>query len=262
MTSQSVNGGMYERTHVLVGDAGIAAFRSYKVMVIGLGGVGAYAAEALCRAGIGSLTIVDHDVVSVSNKNRQLLALDSTVGESKVEMMRRRLMDINPSCRIYCIEGFLLPQDCERLLTTTLEGGQRYDYVVDAIDSLSCKMTLLETCVQLRLPVVTSGGAGGRVDPTKITITDVLDVNGDALMARIRHELKFPREAITCVWSTEVPAEPLAPQRQESAEGRARAVNGTISYMPCLFGNFLASVVIRAALGNTPAAKLNAPKEG
>eukprot|EP00759_Apiculatamorpha_spiralis_P002846 PhF_6_TR11253/c0_g1_i2/m.18153/K22132/tcdA; tRNA threonylcarbamoyladenosine dehydratase len=246
----ALNGGIYERTQVLVGDDGMRALANAAVLVVGLGGVGGYAAESLCRAGIGTITIADHDVVSVSNKNRQLLATDSTVGEGKVAVMKRRMMDINSACKVYAVEGFLLPQDMPRLVLNTLVADRRYDYVVDCIDSIECKAALLETCSTNGIKVVTSGGAGGRMDPLKIVITDICEVNGDALMSRMRHEVKFPRGTVQCVWSTEEPKKPLPPERQESGEGRPRSINGTISYMPCLYGNIMASVVIRNFASN------------
>jgi len=244
-----LNGGLYERTHVLLGDDGVQALMDLKVLVVGLGGVGGYAAESLCRAGVGTLTIVDHDVVSISNKNRQILALDHVVGQSKVEVMRQRLIQINAECAIYALDGFLLPQDMKKLLNATLPEGQTYSYVVDCIDSIECKAALLEACLETHTKCVTSGGAGGRMDPSKITQTDINDVMGDAMMTRMRHEVRFPRGVIRCVWSTEEAPKALPPQKQESPESsRPRPINGTISYMPAIFGNWMASVVIRRSL--------------
>lgn len=240
-----LNTGIYERTQILVGDAGIRALQKTGVFLAGVGGVGGHCAEALVRAGVGRITIADHDVVSASNKNRQLVALDSTIGKSKVEALARRLRDINSGCQVVVLDAFLAVEDMDDILTR-----QPYDFVVDCIDSLECKVALLEAAVRLKMRVYSSCGAGGRMDPTQVKLGDLFDTENDRLARACRYELRrrgVGPGSITVVHSNEKGVPPLEPQRQE-AGGRDRAMNGTISYMPPLFGLFLSAAVIRCAI--------------
>ena len=266
---------LYERTAILVKDEGLNRLQHANVLVAGVGGVGGHCAEALVRAGIGNVTIVDGDVVMTTNKNRQLIALDSTVGQSKVEVLARRLRDINPRCVVTAVDGFILPEDMDRLLSashrlveahddgrqTALEpdddphssssSSSPFTHVVDCIDSVECKVALLQAAVRHRVPCFSSGGAGGRLDPSLVGMKDLTETEGDALLRICRKELKetpgFTWGCVTCVCSAERPVPPLAPVKQD-AGGRDRAVNGTISYMPPLYGLLLSSGVIRRAV--------------
>lgn len=243
-----LNTAIYERTQILVGDEGIKRLENTNVFLAGVGGVGGHCAEALVRAGIGSMTIVDHDVVSSTNKNRQLVALDSTIGKSKVEVLAKRLRDIHASCRIIAMDAFLLPEEVGTLLQR-----QKYDVVVDCIDSVDCKVALLAAAVEQKIPVYSSCGAGGRMDPSQIILTDLFDTENDGLARACRSQLRkrgIGPGDITVVYSREKGIPPLEPQRQE-AGGRDRSLNGTISYMPPMFGLFLSSAVIRAVLDPT-----------
>ena len=233
----------WDRTRILVGDAGVARLRASHVLVAGLGGVGSQAAEALARAGVGALTLVDHDRVDPTNVNRQLLALGSTLGRPKTEVMAERVADINPACRVTLISDFLDADCMERVL----RGG--FDQVVDAIDSLSSKLALIETAQRLGLPIVSSMGAGGRLDPTRIRVGDLMDTQVCALAREVRSRLRRRGigRGIRVVWSDEPPRPPAPPR--ETGRGRARAVNGTLSYMPPLFGLMLAGVVVQRLLG-------------
>ena len=240
-----LNSALYERTQILIGDDGIRALQGTNVFLAGTGGVGGHCAEALVRAGVGSITIVDHDVVSSSNKNRQLIALDSTIGKSKVEELARRLRDINRHCCIVALDAFLTTEDMEEVLSR-----QRYDFVVDCIDSVECKVALLAAAVKLRLRVYASCGAGGRLDPALVKVGDLFETENDGLARACRAALRrrgIGAGDITVVHSVEKGIPPLEPQRQE-AGGRDRAMNGTISYMPPLFGLLLASAVLRCAV--------------
>lgn len=240
-----LNSALYERTQILIGDAGIRSLQGTNVFLAGTGGVGGHCAEALVRAGIGAITIVDHDVVTSSNKNRQLIALDSTIGKSKVEELARRLRDVNPHCRIVALDAFITAEDIEELLSR-----QRYQFVVDCIDSVECKVSLLAVAVKLKLRVYSSCGAGGRLDPSSVAVGDLFSTQNDGLARMCRAAMRkrgIGPGAITVVHSTEKGMRPLEPQRQE-AGGRDRAMNGTISYMPPLFGLFLASAVLRCAV--------------
>ena len=244
-TTMSLRLGMYERTHPLIEDAGIAALRSTHVLVCGVGGVGGFAVEALARGGVGRLTLVDFDVVTVSNKNRQLIALDSTVGKSKVQLLRDRVTEINDQCEVVVIDAFLLESDVDHLLD---EGP--YTYVLDAIDTVTTKITLIEQCVKRKIPVLSSMGAGGKMDPTKLHIADLFSTENCGLAAKCRSDLKKrglkPGDVVTC-FSSETSKKPLAPWPSLTG-GRPRAVNGTISYIPSAFGLMLAGTLLSHAV--------------
>jgi len=234
---------LFERTRILVDESGIATLRGARVFLAGLGGVGSYAAEALARAGIGTITLVDHDRVAGSNLNRQLPALHSTLGRRKIAVMAERILDINPSCRLNLIDEFLAPDN----VAVRLAGG--YDAVLDAIDSLSSKAALIETAYRMGLTVVSSMGAGGRLDPTRIRVSDLQVTRVCPLARAVRTQLRRRGvgRGVIAVWSDETPLPPLPPE--EVGRGRPRAVNGTVSYLPALFGLTLAGVAIRRVLG-------------
>ncbi|MCB5162513.1 tRNA cyclic N6-threonylcarbamoyladenosine(37) synthase TcdA [Marinomonas algarum] len=190
----------------LYGEAGYEAFSQAHVCVIGIGGVGSWAAEALARSGIGRITLIDMDDVCVTNINRQIHALDGTIGASKVEVMAERIKRINPNCQVVCIEDFITPDNLPELLS------EPFDYIIDCIDSLKPKAALIAWCKRNKRKVVTVGGAGGQVDPTKILIGDLARTERDPLAAKLRNYLRryydFTRNAkrrfdIECVYSTE-----------------------------------------------------------
>jgi tRNA A37 threonylcarbamoyladenosine dehydratase len=233
----------FERTHILIGDSGIETLANKHVFVAGLGGVGSYCAEALARAGVGRLTLLDHDVVAVSNINRQLPALLSTVGQPKGELMRARIMDINPACQLEILRIFLNTENVNELVPDC-------DYVVDAIDSLACKVALVGESVKRGLRVASSMGAGNRLDPGMIKIADIGKTEMCPLAKQMRKRLSRHYglyKGVLTVFSDEQPKAPLPPQPVDGP-GRARAVNGTISYMPPLFGMMLAGAVIKELL--------------
>lgn len=244
-----LNTALYERTHILLGDAKLGALQRTSVFLAGAGGVGGHCAETLVRAGVGAITIVDYDTITASNKNRQVIALDSTLGRTKVVELARRLRDINADCRIIAMDAFIMPEEAMELLQR-----QHYDFVVDCIDSVECKVALLAAAVSLNLRVYSSCGAGGRLDPAQIRVGDVFDTTNDRLARRCRAQLRrrgVTRGSVTVVHSLEKGLPPLPPQ-PTAAGGRDRAMNGTISYMPALFGITLAATVLRCAV-NTAA---------
>ena len=233
----------FERSHILLGDAGLARLAQAHVLVAGLGGVGSYCAEALARAGVGALTLIDMDVVAPSNINRQLPALLSTVGQAKVDLMAARVRDINPDCRLTTRRVFLTPESMAAEIPGNL------DYVVDCIDSLNCKVALVASCVERGIPVASSMGAGNKLDPARIQLADISRTRQDPLAAIMRKRLRrrgIARGVLT-VFSDEPGRPPLPPVAVEGP-GRARAVNGTISYLPPLFGLMLAGAVVKALL--------------
>ncbi|MBQ1836692.1 MAG: tRNA threonylcarbamoyladenosine dehydratase [Paludibacteraceae bacterium] len=230
-----------ERTRLLLGDEGFEKLNSSHVLVVGLGGVGGYVAEQLTRAGIGELTIVDGDVVSQSNMNRQLLALQSTQGMPKAEVMAARLRDINPDVKLHVVSQFMKDQALIDLIS------QPYDYVVDAIDTVSPKVFLLYYAVQNNQRIVSCMGAGGKMHPDKIEIADIDKSHHCHLAFYIRkklHKLGI-RTGIKVVFSPE----PVSKSAVIEEESQNKASNvGTISYMPAAFGCFCASVVINGLL--------------
>lgn len=228
------------RTALLLGTEGMRRLAASHVLVVGLGGVGAYAAEEIARAGVGRMTLVDADVVSLSNLNRQLPALHSTLGKPKAEVMAARLRDINPDLEIEVRNCFVRDEETEALLDAA-----HYDFVVDAIDTLSPKTFLIYHALQRHLPIISSMGAGAKVDPSRIRIADISKTTDCALARAVRKRLKGMgiRSGLPVVFSTE-PANPQAILEVEDEECK-RTTTGTVSYMPALFGCYLASYVIR-----------------
>lgn len=230
----------FERTRILLDTDEQSRLARAHVLVAGLGGVGSYCAEALARAGVGRLTIIDHDVVSASNINRQLPALLSTVGQSKAELMAARIRDINPACELTVIREFLVPETVADIVPADV------DYVIDCIDSLNCKVALVATSFERGLNVASSMGAGNKLDPGRIRIADISQTSMCPLASVMRKRLRkrgIPKGVLT-VFTDEPGRAPLPPQPVEG-RGRARAVNGTISYMPPLFGLMLAGAVVQ-----------------
>jgi len=236
---------LFERSHILIGDDGVARLQASHVLVAGVGGVGSYVAEALARLGVGKITLVDHDVVSPSNINRQLIALNSTLGKLKTSVMAERIRDINPDCEVTVLTEFLTPDGIPTLL------DQPFDVVVDAIDSMSSKTALIEIAWRQNITLFSSMGAGGKLDPSQIRTGDLMDTTICKLAKQLRGHLRRRGvgRGIQTVYSIEPSIPPLPPQAVE--RGRARAVNGTVSYMPSIFGLTLAGLVANALIGDT-----------
>lgn len=224
-----------ERTLLLTGTEGMEKLRSARVVLFGVGGVGSFAAEALARAGIGWIRLVDYDRVNASNLNRQLVALHSTLGLPKVEVMRQRILDINPRCRVEAIMDYF------RLEHLVLEDGGSPDFVVDAIDMVTAKLEMLTEAHHRGIPVISSMGAGNRLDNTGFRIADISRTQTCPLARVMRRELKNRgiTRGIPVVYS-EVPADT---SRKPMEEGRP--VIGSISYVPGTAGLYLAGYVIR-----------------
>lgn len=227
------------RTELLLGHSRMERLTNSHVLVVGLGGVGAYAAEQICRAGVGQMTIIDADTVNESNINRQLPALHSTIGMPKAEVVARRLLDINPSLKLTVIHEFLRDERTEAILSET-----RYDFVVDAIDSLSPKVFLLYHAYKKGIPVVSSMGAGAKMDPSQVKVADLSKTCNCALAKAVRKRLRGLgiQKGIPVVFSTEM----ANPEAVIEIEGEAckRTTTGTVSYMPAIFGCYLAAYTI------------------
>lgn len=226
------------RTELLLGEESLERLKKAHVLVVGLGGVGGYAAEMLCRAGVGRMTIVDGDKVSVSNINRQIIALRSTVGISKTELFKQRFHDINPDCEVTALNVFLRDEEMIRLLEK-----EKYDYVIDAIDTLSPKVFLLYHAHRLGLPIVSAMGSAGKLDPSKIEVTDVAQSHTCPLAAMVRKKLHKlgVRDGFKVVFSSEKVDESAM---IEDPSQNKRTTVGVISYMPAVFGCYCASTVI------------------
>ncbi len=228
------------RTDVLMGEGSIQKLQQSNVLVVGLGGVGGICAEMIARSGVGKMTIVDADVVEASNRNRQIPALISTDGLLKADVMAARIKDINPE-----IELTVLPEFIKDRRTIDILTAQKYDYAVDCIDTLSPKVFFLKACIDLRIPIISSMGAGGKFDPTKIEVIDISETYQCNLARYVRkrlHKLGI-RKGIKVVFSPEA-----ADQTRIFESPKAfpkKSVIGTISYMPAAFGITCASVVVR-----------------
>lgn len=234
------------RTQLLLNDTQVQSLMNRHVLVVGLGGVGGICAEMIARSGVGSMTIVDGDTVDLSNCNRQIPALHSTAGIMKTEVMATRLKDINPNLKLTVITEYLK----EPRTREVLEAGS-FDYAVDCIDTLSPKVFFIRNCVEMGIPIVSSLGAGGKVDPSRVTITDIGDTYQCNLARYVRKRLNKLgiRKGVTVVFSPEE-----ADQAKIIVTEKAfpkKSVIGTISYMPAIFGCMAASVVIRNLYGQT-----------
>ena len=232
------------RTELILDNEKLKRLKNANVLVVGLGGVGAYAAEMICRSGIGSMTIVDGDHIHPTNRNRQLPALKSTEGLAKAEVMGHRIMDINPDIKLTVIQEYIKDERMVEVLDSS-----EFDYVVDAIDTLSPKIFLIYHSLHRKFPVVSSMGAGGKFDATKVSISDISETT-DCSLARILrkrlHKLGI-REGFTAVYSPE--GIDKSKVVATNGEHNKASIVGTISYMPAAFGIACASVVIRDLAG-------------
>lgn len=232
-----------ERTELLLGDEKLAMLRRANVLVVGVGGVGAYAAEMIVRAGVGRMTIADADKVSETNINRQLVALHSTIGREKCDILAERLKDINPELQLTVVNRFIKDSETDALLDS-----DRFDYVVDAIDTLSPKLALIKGALDRSIPLVSSMGAGAKTDPTLLEIKDIAKTHHCPLAHMLRkrlHKIGIKRG----FWAVFSP-EPVREGAMILCEEQNKKSNvGTISYIPALFGIGCASVVIRDLIG-------------
>lgn len=225
------------RTLRLIGEERVARLAAARVLVVGTGGVGGYAAEMLARSGVGHLTLVDADTVAESNINRQIIALRSTVGKSKTALFKERFLDINPDVEVNAIERFVTPDNVAGLI------ARGFDFVVDAIDTVAPKVALIAECLKTRTPLISSMGAGGRVDPTKIGYFDLWETREDGLARAVRQRLKKMgiRSKVMTVASTEAP--------RSCSLVAVNGINkltsyGTLATIPSIFGIMMANYVI------------------
>ena len=228
-----------ERTELLIKENGFEKLQNANLLVIGLGGVGSFAAEFLARAGVGNMTIVDGDVVDITNINRQLPALHSTVGKSKVELVGERLLDINPKLNLVQINEFLNPERMGEVIDS-----HKFNYILDCIDSVTPKITLIKMAKRKRVKIVSCMGAGGKIDPAKVMVRDISKTYNCFLAKNVRKRLKKENinKGIRCVFSNEIQDENSL--KMTDGSNYKRSFYGTISYIPALFGLYAASEVI------------------
>ena len=232
-----------QRTELLIKTKGIKKLQKANILVIGLGGVGSFATEFLVRSGIGKITIIDGDSVDITNINRQLPALNSTIGMPKTKVISKRILDINPNIHLTAINEFLIPERMEEILT-----NEKFDYVLDCIDSVSPKLALIRTCKKHKIKLISAMGAGGKSDPSKVLVRDISKTNNCFLAKQIRKQLRKENihKGFRCVFSTEIQDEYSL--KLTDGSNFKKSFYGTISYMPAIFGLYAAAEVIQFLL--------------
>lgn len=230
----------YSRTAMLLGEEAINKLMESRVAVFGIGGVGGYVVEALIRAGIGAIDLIDNDEVCESNLNRQIIATRSTLGMSKTDAMAARIRDINPGCKVKAYQCFYLPETA----------GQfdfiGYSYVVDAIDTVTGKLQLVMQAKEAGVPIISSMGTGNKLNPTELEVADIYETSVCPLAKVMRRELKKRGvDKLKVVYSKEEPRTPIEQNKEESAEEKRRAILGSVSFVPSVAGLIIASEVIK-----------------
>lgn len=224
------------RARMALGDAALEKLARSHVAVFGIGGVGSYTAEALARAGVGRLTLVDNDTVGLSNLNRQLCALYSTLGQYKAQVMADRARDINPHCQTRAITALYTEEDKARFLDT------KYDYIADCIDLVSCKLSLIENAHHMGIPIISALGTGNKLDPGRFQITDISKTSGCPLARVVRRELRA--RGITHHQVLFSPEEPLTPLELESPPPGRRSIPASVSWVPSVAGLMIAGAIV------------------
>ena len=223
----------------MLGEDGIEKLHNARVIVFGVGGVGGFCAEALCRIGVGNIDIVDGDVVSVSNLNRQIIALHSTVGKSKVEVLRERLLDINPNCKVEAINLFYLPENADKIDLS------QYDYIIDAVDTVSAKLEIICRADALNIPIISAMGAGNKLDPTKFEVADISKTSVCPLCRIIRRELKTRGvKRLKVVYSKEEPRQNMGIDPESK-----KPIPSSLSFVPSVMGLIMAGEIVKDITG-------------
>lgn len=226
----------YIRQRMALGDKAMEKLKNAHVAVFGIGGVGSYTAEALARAGVGSITLVDNDTVGLSNLNRQLCALHSTLGRYKAEAMAERILDINPECRVRPITALYTEADKAEFLDV------RYDYIADCIDLVSCKLSLIENAQAMQIPIISALGTGNKLDPSQFSVTDISKTSGCPLARVVRRELKA--RGITRHTVLFSPEEPRKPIELEAPPPGRRSIPASVSWVPSVAGLMIAGKIV------------------
>ena len=225
---------------MLIGEEALLRLKSARVAVLGVGGVGGYAVEALARAGVGTIAVYDADTVAESNLNRQIIATTGTVGMKKTEAAKERILSIDPTCRVECRDVFLLPEN------VTEEELSGYDYVIDAIDTVSAKIAVARLCYEKGIPLISSMGTGNKLDPTALTVTDIYKTSVCPLARVMRTELrKRGVGALKVVYSTEEPRTPITPKQGENG----KSIPASLAFVPPVAGLIAASEAVKHIIG-------------
>ncbi len=231
---------IFDRTRRLIGAENFLKLSSATVAIFGIGGVGSFTAEALARSGIGHLILIDKDNIDVTNINRQIHALNSTIGKSKVEVMRSRILDINPAAKVDAVQKFYLPDEHADSFFIC-----RYDYVVDAIDTITAKINLAAECQRRNIPLISSMGAGNKLDPTRFKVADIFKTSTDPVAKVMRRKLKeIGVKNLKCVYSDEVP-------RSIDKENLTGKVIGSTAFVPSVAGLIIAAEVVKDLISDT-----------
>ncbi len=235
---------IYDRTRMLIGDDGMETLHNAHVFIAGIGGVGSFTAEALARAGVGTLTLLDNDTVDITNLNRQIHATQKTVGRPKVEVMAERIRDINPEIRVNTVNAFLLDDNTEAVL-----GEADYDYIIDAVDTVTAKLSLILYARARNIPVISSMGTANKLDATKFEVVDISKTHTCPLARVMRKELRDRGilSGVEVLYSTAQPVRISAQPGEENVE-RKKPVPASISYVPSVAGLLLAGHVIQKLL--------------
>lgn len=237
----------FSRTRLQFGPEGIERLQRAHVAVFGVGGVGGHCVEALVRSGLGAITLVDNDTVSLTNLNRQIIALHSTLGKPKVEVMKERILDINPNCQVETFETFYLPGNADDFDLT------RYDYVIDCVDTVTAKLELAQRCHSLGVPCISSMGTANKLDPTKFVVTDLSKTTMCPLARILRKELgRRGIKHLKVVYSTEQALKPREDLPEDLEETSKRQLPSSNSFVPAAAGLVLAGAVIRELAGMEP----------
>lgn len=226
----------FSRTEMLIGKNGIDRLKNASVAIFGIGGVGSYTTEALARCGVGHITLIDNDDIAVTNINRQLHALHSTIGQPKVEVMRNRILDINPACHVQTVQAFCLPDNLEEVLQ------QHFDYVADAIDTVSTKISLAEKAYQQGFQLISCMGTGNKLDPALLQVSDIFKTSVCPLCRVMRTELK--KRGIPSLKVVYSPEQPIKPFKTDEDSSR-RGLPGSISFVPSVAGLIMAGEMIK-----------------
>lgn len=235
----------FSRTELLLGSSAIKYLQKCRVAVFGLGGVGGYTVEALARSGVGTLELIDNDVVALSNLNRQLLATHKTIGRPKVEIAAERVADINPECQVITRQIFYLPENARDF------DFAQYDYVVDAVDTVSAKISLIEAANAASVPIISAMGAGNKLDPSAFEVTDIYKTSVCPLAHVMRKELKKRGiKKLKVVYSREKPIKPSLSENSSSADFHRRSIPGSVSFVPPVVGLIIAAEVVKDLLSD------------
>lgn len=231
----------YSRTEMLLGKEAMEKLKNSRVAVFGVGGVGGYVVEALARCMVGTFYLIDNDVVSISNINRQIIADESSIGKAKTEVMKNRILSINPEAKVITYEMFFLPENSSQI------DFKNFDYVVDAVDTVSAKIEIILRAKTAQIPVISSMGTGNKLNPTMFEVSDIFKTRVDPLAKVMRHELKKRNiNSLKVVYSREKPLETINKQVNKES---GKAIPGSISFCPSVAGLIIASEVVKDITG-------------